>query len=152
MTPERTELEWTYQPAGLFEAPYRHAGSEYELLVDGGKAIATLRIAQDPVKPQLEERIGTYVTNLFIVRQFQVHRKYDLRGPAVCQHAAGRRSVAVRIEGQALITVGGQADIVVRDAGGNIVRDTKNERISEHAAVLELRLLDAQGYAVADAP
>jgi len=33
MTPDRTELEWMYQPADLFEAAYRHANTEYDLVV-----------------------------------------------------------------------------------------------------------------------
>jgi hypothetical protein len=137
VTPERTELEWTYQPTDFFETPYRHADSKYHLLVDGGKAIATLGVAQDPVMPQLEERIQTFLTTVFIVRQLQVHRRYDLRGPVVYQHAADRKNVAIRVECAAVLTVADQVDIVVRDAAGNIVRDTKTERIAQHTAILD---------------
>lgn len=137
MTPERTELEWTYQPADFFEAPYRHAESEYHFLVDDGKAIATLLVAQDPVMPQLKEHIQTFITNIFIVRQFQINRKHDLRGPVVYQHVSGRKNATILVEAVAAVTFVGQLDIVHRDAAGNIVRDTKADRIAEHTAILD---------------
>lgn len=50
MMPERTEVVWTYRPVDFFEAPYRHRGTEYDLLIEAGKAVAILRVAQDPVE------------------------------------------------------------------------------------------------------
>jgi len=61
MTPERTELEWVYQPQDLFEVAYRHAGSAYDLLVENGRALATLKTPQDPVDEQLEKGIAVWL-------------------------------------------------------------------------------------------
>ncbi len=134
---ERTDLEWTYEPADFFEAQYRHSNTEYDLLVEGGHATATLRAAQDPINRQLQQRIAIRLNNIFTVRQFQTHRKYVLQGPRVYQHAAGRQNVIVQVGAAELLTVGEQADLVVQDSAGNVVRDTRAERIAEDTAVLD---------------
>ncbi len=134
---ERTELEWTYEPADFFEAQYRHSNTEYEFLIEDGRAIATLRDAQDPISHELQQRIAIRLNDIFAIRQFQTHRKYVLRGPRVYQYAAGRRNVVVQVGAADLLIVGMQADFVVQDSVGNVVRDTRAERIAEDTAVLD---------------
>ena len=138
MTPDRTELEWTYQPDDLFEAPYRYDDTEYELLLEEGRAKATLRAPQDPVNQELGARIGGHVENLLLTRQLQVHRRYDLNGPRICQHVEGRRNVVIQVSAAEVVTVVGQVDIIVRDAAGNVVHDTRTERIADDTRLLDL--------------
>ena len=135
--PDRTELEWVYQPHDLFEAPYRHSSSEYALLLEGGRAIATLTLPQEPLDPELEVRITNDLEGTLLVRQLQVHRAYALEGPRIYQHTEGRKNVAIRVGSASLVVSGGQADFVHRDAAGNVLRDTKAERIAEHTAMLD---------------
>jgi hypothetical protein len=137
MAPERTELEWVYQPRDLFEVAYRYAGTECELVIESGRAVATLSVPQDPVDPQLEKRIMGHLEAVLLVRQLQVHRVYDLQGPRIYQHAGGRKNVAIRVGAAYVVVSGGQADFVHRDAAGNVLRDTKAERIAEHTAMLD---------------
>jgi len=137
MTPERTELEWMYQPADFFEAPYRDVNSEYELLVEGGRAIATLCVPEDPVNEELNIRIRTHVENVLLTRQLQVHRGYDLQGPHIRQQTEGGRSVMIQVGATAAIAFASQADFIVRDAAGSIVRDTRAERIAENTQLLD---------------
>lgn len=47
--PDRTELEWSYEPANFFEELYRHAAGEFELMIDTGRAVATLTVPVDPL-------------------------------------------------------------------------------------------------------
>jgi hypothetical protein len=136
--PERTEVVWTYRPADFFEAPYRHQATEYDLLIEAGKAVAVLRVAQDPVEARLEDSIRTLVESVCAIRQLQVHRKYDVEGPTFYQHGGGHQNVAIRIGSAEIVTVAGQSDIIVRDAAGNVVRDTKAQRIAEDTSMLEL--------------
>jgi len=138
MTLQRTELEWEYQPGDFFEVAYRHAESEYDILVEGGRAVATLSVPQEPVDEQLENRIGAHLGAIFLVRQLEVHRTYTLKGPlAVYQHAGSRKNVAIRVGSASLVMFQGQVDAILRDAAGNILRDTKAERIAQHTALLD---------------
>jgi hypothetical protein len=137
--PERTEVVWTYRPPDFFEAPYRHRGTECDLLIEAGKAVAILRVAQDPVDAQIEDSIRKLVEGACAIRQLQVHRRYDLEGPTIYQHTGGRQDVAIRIGGTAaMATFAGQLDITISDAAGNFIRDTKAERIAEDTSMLDL--------------
>ena len=137
MTPERTELEWTYDPADLFEAPYQHAGIDFDLLVDAGRAVATLRVPQEPVSPDVEEGVRAVLESVFLVRQLQIHRQYSLKGPRTYQHSAGRKNILIRAGIVATVCTAGRADFIVTDTAGNIVRDSRVERIAEHSSVLD---------------
>lgn len=136
--PERTEVVWTYRPADFFEAPYRLQDTEFDLLIEEGKAVAILRVAQDPVEARLEDSIRKLVESVCGIRQLQVHRKYDVEGPTIYQHAGGRQNVAIRVGTAEVVMVTGQLDIIVRDAAGNAVRDTKAERVAENTSMLDL--------------
>jgi hypothetical protein len=137
VNPDRAEFEWIYQPADFFEVPYHHANTDYDLVVADGRVSVTLRVPQDPVDPQLDRRIGTHVADIFAVRQLEVHRKYDLEGPRVYQHAGARKNVAIRVGAAFAVASAGRADFIVRDAAGKVVRDTKAERIAQHTLLLD---------------
>src|SRR5690242_14979589 len=66
MPSERTELEWIYRPEDFFEVAYKFAGSGYDLLIENGRAVATLTIPQDPVDPRLEAEILAILNGIFL--------------------------------------------------------------------------------------
>ena len=45
--------------------------------------------------------------------------------------------MAITVGAAFVVVSGGQADFVHRDAAGNVLRDTKAERIAEHVAMLD---------------
>ncbi len=137
MTVDRTELKWTYEPSDFFEAPYRHAGCDFDLMVDAGTAMANLTVPTNPVPSDLEERVRSFIENVFLVRKFQLHKNYKLEGPTIYQkHSSGRKDVSVRLEDS--IVLMDQVDVIVTDAEGNIKRDSKAERIAESTSELDL--------------
>jgi hypothetical protein len=138
VTSERTELEWAYEPADLFEAPYQCEAQEYDLLFDGGRAVATLRSAQNPVDAVFEEQVTTQIQNVLLARQLQVRRTYELQGPRIYQHTGGKKHVTIRVGSAALTMTAGQADVCVTDSAGHVIRDTRAERIAQDAAALDL--------------
>ena len=84
-------------PADLFEAPYQHTAVDFDLLVDAGRAVATMSVPQEPVSPDVEERVGAVLKSIFLVRQLQIHRKYSLEGPRTYQHSAGRKNISIQV-------------------------------------------------------
>lgn len=139
---ERTEIEWPYRPHDFFESGYRLRSGEFDLVADAGRVVITLNTPQDPLPDQLRDRLHSDVEGLFLLRQLQVHRKFELENPRVYQHhTGGRRSVAVSVGGNMSVgLISGHVDVVVRDAEGNIRRDTKAERIREHTRSLHILL------------
>jgi hypothetical protein len=138
MTPERTQLEWTYNPAGFFEVPYEKTTPDFHALINDGKVVVTLTAPIDPVPDHLELRIQKLLEGIFLVRQLQIHQKYALHGPTTHQYLGGRTNVSIRAAGTVVATGFGRADIVVSDATGKILRDSKAERIAEHQQMLDV--------------
>jgi hypothetical protein len=138
VTVDRTELEWTYEPTGFFEAPYRHAARDFDLMIDSGTAIANLTVPTDPVPSDLEESVRSFVENTFLVRKLQIHTNYKLEGPRIYQHSSGRKNVSIRLAAVSTVGMVGQVDFMLKDAAGNIIRDSKAERITEHTSLLDL--------------
>jgi hypothetical protein len=134
MALDRTELVWAYIPVAYFEEKYVASGSDYDLAIEEGRAVAVLRVPQDPVPADLEARIEAHVKSVFLVRQVQNRREYSLERASVFQYVAGAKNVTVRAGTGTLRIDGGQLDFVHRDAAGNIVRDSKAERIAANDA------------------
>lgn len=136
---ERTFLEWTYQPAAYFEAPYSYSALDYTITVSDGKVTVTLAAPQNPVKTELLRAVEGQVGSIFAGRQLQTHHPYKLAGPDTCQyHAGGRKNVAVSLGVAEMVVIGDKVDVVIRDPSGKIIQDTKAERVAEHARFLDL--------------
>lgn len=135
--PERTELEWTYEPTDYFEVPYHHSAIEYKVLVGGGHVLATLTTPTVPVSDQLDQQIRAMIDGIFLVRQVQTHRAYTLQGPRTCQYSAGRKDVSIRLGGVSAVATAGQVDVVVRNAAGEVTRDSRSDRIEGRKTLLD---------------
>jgi hypothetical protein len=133
---QRSELEWTYEPADFFEAPYQCSDVDFDLMVDAGRAVATLSVPQDPVSKDVEGLVRTVIESILLVRQLQIHRQYRLEGPRTHQHSAGRKNISIHVGSAAIVFSDGHADLIARDAYGKIVRDSREERIAEHDSEL----------------
>jgi hypothetical protein len=140
MTMERTELEWSYQPADFFEAPYTPANPDCSIHIESGKAIATLRVPQNPVDPALEDRIYRYLGSVFLVRQLQMPREYQLAERATVHQydASGGKGVEIRVGSANIICMGMRADVLVTNPDGTVVRDSKAERIASYTSILDM--------------
>lgn len=138
MNSDRTEIEWVYRPSDLFEVPYRCDAPDWEFLFENGRAIATLRVPEDPVNGRLEDRIRDQIESVLLVRQLQVHRTYQIEGPRTYQHAGGRKHVAIRVGSASLTFSAGHVDIVTTDTTGKVVRDSRAERIAVHESMLRV--------------
>jgi hypothetical protein len=133
----RTELEWSYKPENYFEAPYHQATADFEVVIDGGRALATLSSPADPVPQHLEDQVKALVENIFLVRQLQLHKTHDLEGPTIHQYRRGQKHTTVRARGVCIAISATRADVVITNAAGNIVLDSKADRLAGDVADLD---------------
>jgi hypothetical protein len=135
--PDKTELEWSYEPPDYFEAPYDSTETGFRLHVSDGCAMVALHSPQDPIDAHLSSRIRTCVADVFAIREFQTHRSFTLTGPSIRQHRGDQQVVSVQVSGSAMALSSTSVDFVVLDSRGNVVRDTKAERIAGDKAMLD---------------
>ena len=133
MERDRTELEWKYKPRDFFEAPHEYAESDFELRIDSGRAIAILTTPAD-----LETHVRSFVKNIFSVRQLQVHRSYTLEGPTISTYSSGHKNVTVEVGSAVMALTSGRVDFKIQDSAGNVIRDSKAERIADDTSLLNL--------------
>jgi len=140
MTVEGTELEWSYEPLDFFEAPYASSNPDYSLQIDSGRAVATLRSTQNPVDATLEHRVEDYLQSVFLVRQLQIRREFQLAKHATVHQydGAGGKGIEIRIPAATLTLRDGQPEWTLTDADGVVIRDSKAERIAEHTSMLDM--------------
>jgi hypothetical protein len=139
MTIERTELEWSYQPSGFFEAPYAPKSPDCTLHIDSGKAVATLRPPQNPVDATLEHRVRDYLQSIFLVRKLQIRREFYLDEHAMVHQydAAGGIGVEIRVPTATMTMRALPPDITVTNPDGTVVSSTKADRIAEYTLTLD---------------
>jgi hypothetical protein len=139
---DRIDFEWNYQPADFFEARHCYADADSEIVADAGLVRAT---SADTNVPATEERLTEQVQAMFRARQVLVRRGYSLDGPRIIEHVAGKRHITLRVEPAQFTITAGSADIIVTDAAGAVVRDSRHERIAEHSEFVNLLTAKAGG-------
>lgn len=134
-----TTIEWHYSPASFFEQAYALQEADYKLRFDNGLVTATLKSPADPLPTEAFRTIEQRVRGVMEARMITVHQQFTLGCATTAQqYPDGRRGVTVHIKGVARIALSeGRADAVVMDAAGNVIRDTKRERIERDAAFVE---------------
>jgi hypothetical protein len=136
MATEKTELEWVYNPADLFEAPYTRETDDYVLVADGGVVRVTLRKPCNPIDATLQSRITNEVEALIQLRKFHGHRSCGLGVASVNQYYSDGTKWLSR-SGAEVLSMKGELDTVLRNASGAVVQDSKSERIAEHTNFID---------------
>jgi hypothetical protein len=111
--------------------------ADFEIVIDTGKATAVLTTPTQSIPKDLEERVRSSIDDVFKVRQLQLHKDYALEGPRIYHQSEGRKNITIRVPSASVMVIAGQVDFTLKDAAGNIVRDSKAERINEAEAFLD---------------
>lgn len=134
----RTEIEWIYEPDNFFESPFITNTSEYDLTVSDGMAMLKFTVPQERVSPDREEFLTKELESIFQTRGLLIHRPYKLHGARVNQYSPdGIKHVHVLLGGEVIGLSGASADFVIRDRDGNVISDTKAERIEEETNIVK---------------
>ena len=161
VSPDRVELEWVYQPADFFEVAYKYGDPNFQVSIEDGRGVAILTTPREPVAPALQQQIVDCVTGIFLARQLQTHREFDLGLPKVHVHRGGMTITSKGFTIDGIIAESIPPDVITTDADGD-VRDTRAERIARHTATLNLfatklsrgsvlrRMLESYSHAVED--
>jgi hypothetical protein len=113
---DRVELEWAYQPVDFFEVAYEFGHPDFRVSVENGRGVAVLTTPCDPVAPALQQQVLDCVVGIFLARQLQTHREFDLGSPTIMVHRGAR----------------------ITTTEGFAIARTPAERIAQHAATLDL--------------
>ncbi len=141
------QYEWTFSPPDYFEEPFKISASNYELNVGSGKALATVDEMVHEANTSIRDSLQNELIGRFLGTQVACFIPYQLSKPVkTLFHADGRRSAFAEIEGLTMKASLGSVDVMITDAQGNVVTDTKRDRIAKVTSLSEriakYRLLD----------
>ncbi len=132
-------LEWTFSPSDYFEDEIRFKRDDYEMIIGKGKVEA--KVAPDTyIKNSLmRDELHRSLDDRFLGAQLVAHKPYELSKSSMYHlHPDGRRDITVFPESCILTLAVGTVDIIVKDKNGNVISDSRKDRIEEKKTLSEL--------------
>lgn len=132
-------LEWQFSPPDYFEEPITISRKDYLMVIDSGHVKATIAAAVYDGDPSMRTSLHEALNDRMHGVQLLSHRPFELSKPTVIRlHPDGRRDISVELEGGQLKLSGGVVDVQVIDKDGNVVSDSKRDRIEKKKSLAEL--------------
>jgi len=139
---ERTDivvLEWTFSPPGYFEDEIHLKRDDYEMVIANGKVEAKIRPDAYEKNPNMREELHEALNDRFLGVQLLTHKPYELSDASMYRlHPDGRRNITLFIKSGVIRMSSGTVDLVVKDKNGNVVSDSKKDRIEKKKALADL--------------
>ena len=137
---ERTEVRWTYTPIHYFEGSFHFVTEDGDLSIANG--VATLILKQLNLNPDRSflDQAKSRIQILFDSRRIIVHRSYRFSEPTVYQFRADGsvQKQAFRTSVGYTRRLVGRSDVVLHDGDGDVLLDTKAERIKHQQRFVKL--------------
>src|SRR5215216_5058931 len=134
----KIDFEYLYDPGDFFEAETVVASGHGTIVIDAGRSTLTLSTPSEPVDKMVSDSVTATVRAVFEARQLLTHRAFRLAGPNIIQYASdGARNIVAIAEPAAFSFVGHPVDFIITNPAGEIVRDSRAERIAEETAFIQ---------------
>jgi hypothetical protein len=132
-------FEWSFTPPDYFEVPIEIVRNDYTLKIAHGKAEARLDSEAYEANPSIRQALHEGLNDRFLGVQLLTHRTYELsRSTMTRVHPDGRKDVYIEPEPGRITITGHPVDIQVLDKDGNIIADSKRDRIEKKRTLADL--------------
>ncbi len=132
-------FEWNFTPPDYFEVPIEIVRDDYTLTIAHGKAEARLDSAAYEANPSIRQTLHEELNDRFLGVQWLIYRAYELsRSTMTRVYPDGRRNVFLEVESTLSLITGHPVDLQVRDKDGNLIADSKRDRIEKKGSLAAL--------------
>lgn len=132
-------FEWSFSPPNYFEVPIEIVCDDYRLTIADGKAEARLDSAVYEANPSIRQALHEGLNDRFLGAQLLTHRAYELsRSTMTREHSDGRKDVFLEAEPVRFALTCHPGDFQIRDKEGNIIADSKRDRIEKKRSLADL--------------
>jgi len=132
-------LEWKYSPPDYFESHIEIKDDDYALVIANGKAEAKIDSAVYDATPSMRDTLNDMLNSRFLGVQLCNHKVYALSSPdTVYAHTDGHKNRIVELKGTIKCKSKVKGDVVVCDKDGNVVADSKRDRIEKVNGIANL--------------
>lgn len=121
-------LEWKFTPQNYFEKTLDISGNDYSMIITKGKVEARIDSANLSMRKELQDKLDSR----FLVEQFFTHQAYELTCSSISRlHPDGRKDAVIEPEMFQNRNTFYSPDTILTDKNGNVISDSKQERIDE---------------------
>lgn len=125
-------IEWNYEPKDYFEDKIVIECDDFEIVMDSGLVEARLGSKYLYKIDNLINELNENLESRFLAVQVMTHEPYKLSKPSRYDlREDGTKNIYLQVDPIFCKTSIGTVDLVIRDANGNIVSDTKQGRIDK---------------------
>lgn len=138
-------LDWHFSPPDFFEETITISRNDYTMVIENGKVEARTTAAAYDANVSMRNELHEALNDRFLGVQLLSHMPYELSKPRGTKlHPDGRKDFFIELEGAQLKLTGGTVDFQVTDKHGNVVSDSRKDRIEKKKSLAELVAHTAQ--------
>ena len=132
-------LEWKYTPSNYLEQPIEVSKPGIRLEISNGIAVAHIEPETFENSNSISDELTRLIENRLYAVQISMHKNFSLSKPSRSDlREDGKRNIFIEVPSLAIGVSLGAADIVMTDKDGNIISDTRQERIDKQKWFAEM--------------
>jgi hypothetical protein len=125
-------VEWHFEPKDYFEERMLIEYNDFNIIIDSGHAEAKVPAKYFNSIDDLIGKLNKDIESLFLAVQVVSHQKYKLSEPERYDlREDGGKNIYVQVGSFVSVSSLTPFDFLIKDANGNIIRSSKQERIDE---------------------
>jgi len=132
-------LEWKFSPPDYFEEPIEISCQDYTMTIADGQVQAKIDSAIFEADADMRQRLHDALNDRFLGVQLFTHRPYELsRSTKTRVHPDDHRDIFIEPEPTRIVISAETVDIQIKDEDGNVIADSKRDRIERKKRLAEL--------------
>jgi hypothetical protein len=133
-------LEWKFSPPDYFEEPIHIKRDDYVMTISNGTVEARIRPELYDKDQSIRDRLYSSLNDRFLGVQLFSHKPYELSKASMYRlHPDGRRDITIFADPIVVSTsIRGEADFMVKHKDGNVISDSRQERIQKKQKLAKL--------------
>lgn len=129
---EKIVVEWNFEPKDYFEADFAIEYDNYSVEIKSGIAKAVLDTVSQDKAEEIISDLTRDLVSCFLAIQVMNHQSYKLGKPSRYDlRKDGTKNIYLQIEDIVQVSDISPLDIIVNDKNGNVISDSKQDRINE---------------------
>ena len=132
-------LEWKFSPSDYFEEPIHIKRDDYVMTIGSGTVEARIRPEIYDKDQSMRDRLHSALNYRFLGVQLLSHKPYELSNASMYRlHPDGHKEITIFPEPLVITMSMGVPDIIVKDKDGNVISDSRKERVEKKKELAEL--------------
>jgi hypothetical protein len=132
-------IEWTFSPPDYFEQSIHINRDTYNMWIESGKVEARVKDENYDEEHHMRDQLHESLNDRFLGVQLFNHIPFDLSKPSIYKlHPDGRKDLFINVESMVMVMDVESVDLLVKDESGNVVGDTRRDRIEKKETLAEL--------------